>query len=95
MPRLIEMPSLSPHMRHGVLRKWHVKIGDPVAAEDVLAEIETDKASFDLVADGGGHVLHLLTGEGQKVAVGTRVAIVGEPGEDVSAWITGGQHEPR
>jgi pyruvate dehydrogenase E2 component (dihydrolipoamide acetyltransferase) len=84
MAQWIEMPSLSPHMKHGILRKWCVHVGDLIAREEVLAEVETDKASFDLVADSACHVLGFLVAEGQQVAVGKPVAIVGEQGEDVS-----------
>jgi pyruvate/2-oxoglutarate dehydrogenase complex dihydrolipoamide acyltransferase (E2) component len=74
MSELVKMPSLSPHMRDGVLRRWNVKPGDVVQAEDVIAEVETDKASFDLVAEVSGRVVELLTAEGQRVPVGTPVA---------------------
>jgi pyruvate dehydrogenase E2 component (dihydrolipoamide acetyltransferase) len=84
MAQWMNMPSLSPHMKHGVLRKWCVQVGDSIAAEDILAEVEIDKASVDLIADRGGHVLGLLVAEGQQVAVGKPIAILGEHDEDVS-----------
>src|SRR5690606_11333149 len=59
----ILMPALSPTMEEGVLSKWHVKVGDTVKAGDVIAEIETDKATMEVEAVDEGEVTDILVGE--------------------------------
>nr|WP_252970255.1 biotin/lipoyl-containing protein [Brevundimonas vancanneytii] len=71
----ILMPALSPTMEEGVLAKWHVKVGDTVAAGDVIAEIETDKATMEVEAVDEGEVLEILVPEGAEgVKVNTPIA---------------------
>lgn len=83
------MPALSPTMTEGNLAKWHVKEGDKVEAGDVLAEIETDKATMEVEAVDEGTIGKILVEEGtQSVAVNTKIAVLLEDGEsagDVSA----------
>ena len=62
----ILMPALSPTMKEGNLQKWHVKIGDKVSAGDILAEIETDKATMEIEAVDEGKVTNILVGEGSE-----------------------------
>ena len=85
MAIVIRVPSVSPDVEHGVLAKWTCAEGQRVEAADPIAELESDKASLDLPAGAGGVLLRHLVAEGTKVSVGTPVAILGEPGEDVSA----------
>ena len=71
----ILMPALSPTMEEGVLAKWHVKVGDTVSAGDVIAEIETDKATMEVEAVDEGEVLEILVPEGtENVKVNTPIA---------------------
>ena len=78
----ILMPALSPTMEEGVLAKWHVKVGDMVKAGDVIAEIETDKATMEVEAVDEGEVLEILVAEGsENVKVNTPIArLAGENG---------------
>ena len=62
----ILMPALSPTMEEGVLAKWHVKVGDTVKAGDVIAEIETDKATMEVEAVDEGEITDILVAEGSE-----------------------------
>ena len=80
----ILMPALSPTMEEGTLAKWLVKEGDTVASGDILAEIETDKATMEFEAVDEGIVGKILISEGTEgVKVNTAIAILVEDGEDV------------
>ena len=82
----ILMPALSPTMEEGTLAKWLVKEGDTVQSGDLLAEIETDKATMEFEAVDEGVVGKILIAEGTEgVKVNTAIAIIGEEGEDLSA----------
>ena len=82
----ILMPALSPTMEEGNLAKWMVKVGDKVEAGDVIAEIETDKATMEVEAVDEGVVAKLLVEEGSEgVKVNTLIALLAEDGEDLSA----------
>ncbi|MCG8442884.1 MAG: biotin/lipoyl-binding protein, partial [Caulobacterales bacterium] len=82
----ILMPALSPTMEEGTLAKWHVKEGDTVTSGDVIAEIETDKATMEVEAVEEGKVGKLLVGEGTEgVQVNAIIAVLLEDGEDASA----------
>ena len=86
MPIELKMPALSPTMEEGTLAKWLVKEGDAVAAGDVLAEIETDKATMEFEAVDEGTVAKILVAEGtDEVKVGTVIALIAGEGEDASA----------
>ncbi|MBV7256539.1 pyruvate dehydrogenase complex dihydrolipoamide acetyltransferase [Pacificimonas sp. WHA3] len=86
MPITITMPALSPTMEHGTLAKWIVKPGDTVAPGDLLAEIETDKATMEVEAVDEGTVAQILIDEGtEEVAVGTAILLLAEEGEDAGA----------
>ena len=75
----IKMPALSPTMTSGTIAKWLVKVGDNVSSGDVIAEIETDKATMELEAIDDGQVSKILVKEGeQDVSVGTLIAVIGE-----------------
>ncbi len=86
MPIEILMPALSPTMEEGTLVKWHVKEGDAVASGDVIAEIETDKATMEVEAVDEGRIGKLLVAEGtENVPVNKPIATLLEEGEDASA----------
>ena len=75
----IKMPALSPTMTSGTIAKWLVKVGDNVSSGDVIAEIETDKATMELEAIDDGQVSKILVKEGeQDISVGTLIAVIGE-----------------
>lgn len=82
MPIVVLMPALSPTMTEGNLVKWHKKAGDMVKAGDLLAEIETDKATMEVEAVDGGKLGKILVAEGtENVAVNTQIAVLLEAGE--------------
>jgi pyruvate dehydrogenase E2 component (dihydrolipoamide acetyltransferase) len=79
----IKMPALSPTMEEGTLAKWLVKVGDKVAAGDIMAEIETDKATMEFEAVDEGTIADISVAEGTEgVKVGTVIATLAEEGED-------------
>ena len=83
MPIAIKMPALSPTMEEGTLSKWLIKVGDEVSAGDIMAEIETDKATMEFEAVDEGVIAHIQIEEGAEgVAVGTVIATLAEEGED-------------
>ena len=85
MPTEILMPALSPTMEEGTLAKWLVKEGDTVSSGDLLAEIETDKATMEFEAVDEGTLAQVFIEDGaENVAVGTVIALLAEEGEDVS-----------
>ena len=82
----IKMPALSPTMEEGTLAKWLIKEGDVVKSGDLMAEIETDKATMEFEAVDEGTVVKILVAEGtDNVKVGTVIAIIAEEGEDASS----------
>ena len=83
----IEMPKLSDTMEEGVIAKWNVKEGDTVEAGDIIAEVETDKATMEVEAFDPGTILKILVEEGEAVPLGGLMAVVGEEGEDISEII--------
>jgi len=95
MAEVILMPRLSDTMTEGVIAAWHKKIGDPVKKGDLLAEVETDKATMELESYKDGTLLHIGTEKGGKLQVNDLLAIIGAAGEDVSSLIkskgSGGQ----
>jgi pyruvate dehydrogenase E2 component (dihydrolipoamide acetyltransferase) len=93
MAEVILMPRLSDTMTEGVIAAWHKKVGDVVNKGDLLAEVETDKATMELESYQQGTLLHIGTPNGGKLQVNDLLAIIGKPGEDVSALVaqhTGG-----
>lgn len=90
------MPALSPTMEKGTLAKWHVKEGDDVGAGDVIAEIETDKATMEVEAVDEGRIGKILIEEGAiDIAVNTPIAIILGEGEDESTPMETGKAEPK
>jgi pyruvate dehydrogenase E2 component (dihydrolipoamide acetyltransferase) len=82
MPLYIEMPKLSDTMTEGTLVRWHKKVGDKIEVGDVVADVETDKATMEMEAFDEGVLHQLLIAEGSKVAIGERLAILLEDGEE-------------
>ncbi|MEZ4775756.1 MAG: pyruvate dehydrogenase complex dihydrolipoamide acetyltransferase [Bacteroidia bacterium] len=91
MAELIKMPRLSDTMTEGVIAAWHKKVGDSVSNGDLLAEVETDKATMDLESFFDGVLLYVGVEEGNGIPVGALLAIIGKQGEDVSALVSGFQ----
>ncbi len=88
MPIEIKMPRLSDTMEQGTLIKWHVEQGQAIEADEILAEVETDKAMMEMPSYDDGEVAILLVGEGETVAVGTVLAVLageGESSADIAA----------
>ncbi|MDZ7719055.1 MAG: pyruvate dehydrogenase complex dihydrolipoamide acetyltransferase [Balneolaceae bacterium] len=80
----IEMPKLSDTMEEGVIAKWNVEEGDEVSSGDVIAEVETDKATMEVEVFDDGTILKILAKEGDAIPLGGLIAVVGEEGEDIS-----------
>lgn len=89
MAQKIEMPKLSDTMEEGVIAKWNVKEGDSVSSGDVIAEVETDKATMEVEVFDDGTILKILAKEGEAIPLGGVMAIVGEKGEDISGLLDG------
>jgi pyruvate dehydrogenase E2 component (dihydrolipoamide acetyltransferase) len=87
MAEAILMPRLSDTMTEGVIAAWHKKVGDPVKKGDLLAEVETDKATMELESYKDGTLLHMGADKGQKLQVNDLLAIIGKPGEDISTLV--------
>jgi pyruvate dehydrogenase E2 component (dihydrolipoamide acetyltransferase) len=94
MAEVILMPRLSDTMTEGVIAAWHKKVGDPVKKGDLLAEVETDKATMDLESYKDGTLLYTGTDKGGKIQVNDLLAIIGAPGEDISSLVKGGAAAP-
>ena len=89
MAEKIEMPKLSDTMEEGVIASWNVKEGDKVESGDVIAEVETDKATMEVEVFDAGTILKILVNEGDAVPLGGTMAIIGEEGEDISDLLGG------
>jgi pyruvate dehydrogenase E2 component (dihydrolipoamide acetyltransferase) len=90
MAEVILMPRLSDTMTEGVIAAWHKNVGDPVKKGELLAEIETDKATMELESYKDGTLLHIGASKGGKIQVNDLLAIIGQAGEDISAQVSGG-----
>ena len=89
MAELINMPRLSDTMEEGTVAKWYKKVGDSVIEGDILAEIETDKATMEFESFQEGELLYIGIQEGGTAPVDSLLAIIGEKGEDISGMIAG------
>ena len=87
MAEVILMPRLSDTMTEGVIAAWHKKVGDTVKKGDLLAEVETDKATMELESYKDGTLLHIGTDTGGKLQVNDLLAIIGKKGEDIGALL--------
>jgi pyruvate dehydrogenase E2 component (dihydrolipoamide acetyltransferase) len=93
VPIEVTMPKLSPTMETGVIAQWMVKVGDQVKEGDVLADIETDKATMQMKSYDDGVIAHIDHPAGEEVALGQRVLVLAKKGEDpkqVAASLSGG-----
>jgi len=82
MATVVELPRLSDTMEEGVIARWRIKVGDKVKRGQVIAEIETDKATMEFESFDSGTVLKLVAGEGETLPIGAPIAVFGAPGED-------------
>ncbi|MBC7552473.1 MAG: pyruvate dehydrogenase complex dihydrolipoamide acetyltransferase [Taibaiella sp.] len=82
MAEAIRMPLLSDTMTQGVIAEWHKKVGDEVKADDVIADVETDKATMEVTPYVDGTLLYIAVDKGQGVPINGIMAIIGKPGED-------------
>jgi len=89
MAEVVKMPKMSDTMTEGVLAKWHKKVGDQVKSGDVLAEVETDKATMDFESFQDGTLLYIGVEEGKAVPVDTVIAVLGKAGEDYKSALEG------
>ncbi|HWZ35291.1 MAG TPA: biotin/lipoyl-containing protein, partial [Mucilaginibacter sp.] len=89
MAEVVKMPKMSDTMTEGVIAKWHKKVGDKVKSGDVLAEIETDKATMDFESYQDGVLLYVGIEEGKAAPVDTVIAVLGKEGEDYKAALAG------
>lgn len=90
MAKIITMPRLSDTMTEGVVATWLKKVGDKVKEGDILAEIETDKATMEFESFDSGTLLHIGIQEGESAPVDSLLAIIGNEGEDISGLLAGG-----
>src|ERR1700760_1142712 len=93
MAEVIKMPKMSDTMTDGVLAKWHKKVGDKVKPGDVLAEVETDKATMDFESYQEGTLLYIGIEEGASAPVDAVIAVLGKEGEDYKAALGEGGGE--
>ena len=87
MAEIVRMPKLSDTMKEGVVAEWHKKVGDNIESGELLAEIETDKATMEFESFQEGVLLHIGVEKGQTAPVDSILAILGEKGEDVTKLI--------
>ena len=87
MAEIVRMPKLSDTMTEGVVAEWHKSVGDSIESGDLLADIETDKATMEFESFQEGVLLHIGVEKGQTASVDSILAILGEKGEDVTALL--------
>src|SRR6218665_2912576 len=87
MAEAIRMPLLSDTMKEGIIAAWHKNVGDSVKADDVLADVETDKATMEVVPYVDGTLLYIGVEKGKAAQINEIIAIIGKPGEDISALL--------
>lgn len=90
MAEVIRMPKMSDTMEEGVIAAWNVKVGDVVKSGDILAEVETDKATMDMESYYDGTVLYIGVEKGQAVPIDAVIAVIGSAGEDYQSLLGGG-----
>ncbi len=89
MAEVVKMPKMSDTMTEGVIAKWHKKVGDKVNSGDLIAEVETDKATMDFESYQEGTLLYIGPKEGDAVPVDSVIAVLGDEGEDYEALLKG------
>ena len=95
MAEVVKMPKMSDTMTDGVVAKWHKKVGDKVKSGDVLAEIETDKATMDFESYQDGTLLYIGVEEGKSVPVDAVIAVIGKDGEDYKSALEGSSSDAK
>ncbi|MFY9243593.1 MAG: 2-oxo acid dehydrogenase subunit E2 [Polaribacter sp.] len=95
MATVVNMPRLSDTMEEGVVAKWLKKVGDKIEEGDILAEIETDKATMEFESFHEGTLLHIGIQEGETSPVDKLLAIIGKEGEDISGLLKGDVHQKK
>ena len=95
MATIITMPRLSDTMTEGTVATWLKKVGDTIKEGDILAEIETDKATMEFESFNSGVLLHIGIEAEQTAPVDSLLAIIGKEGEDISALLAGGTPAPK
>ena len=93
MAIVVNMPRLSDTMEEGVVAKWLKQVGDKIEEGDILAEIETDKATMEFESFNEGTLLHIGVQEGETSPVDVLLAIIGDEGEDISGILNGASAE--
>src|SRR5450631_1113765 len=93
MAKAIRMPLLSDTMTEGKIIQWNKKVGDKVKSDDTIAEVETDKATMDVVGYEEGTLLYIGVEAGQAAKVNDIIAIVGKEGTDVSSYVKAGKNK--
>lgn len=89
MAEVVKMPKMSDTMTDGVIAKWHKKVGDKISSGDLVAEIETDKATMDFESFQEGTLLYIGAKEGEAAPVDSVIAILGQEGEDFQSLLSG------
>ncbi|MFB2118067.1 pyruvate dehydrogenase complex dihydrolipoamide acetyltransferase [Parapedobacter sp. 2B3] len=90
MAEVVKMPKMSDTMTEGVIAKWHKKVGDKVSSGDLIAEVETDKATMDFESYQEGTLLYIGPKEGEAVPIDAVIAVLGEEGEDYKTLLSDG-----
>ena len=94
MAEVVRMPKMSDTMTEGVIAKWHKKVGDKVNTGDLIAEVETDKATMDFESFQEGILLYIGAEEGAAAPVDSIIAVLGAEGEDYKPLLEGGSSAP-
>ena len=82
MAEVIRMPLLSDTMKEGVIADWNVEVGDKISSDEAIAEVETDKATMEVIPYVEGTVLYIGPKKGEAAKINEVIAVVGEEGED-------------
>ena len=91
MAEIIRMPKMSDTMSEGTIAAWHIKVGDAVKSGDIIADVETDKATMELESYESGTLLYIGIGQGESIPVDGIIAILGKPDEDYKSLLAGGE----
>src|SRR6188472_4147209 len=94
MASKVMMPKLSPTMEEGQIARWLMKEGDKVSMGEPLAEIATDKATMEMQALSNGVLRKILINEGESAPLGQLIAVIGEPDEDISSFVSEAPSKP-
>ena len=91
---VVRMPLLSDTMKEGKIVAWHKQVGDTIKSDDVIAEVETDKATMEVMPYADGTLLYIGVKEGDAAKINDIIAIVGKPGTDIAPYLDGGSAAP-